>query len=188
MKKILILFLIISLSACSKENLKNEDISKNTENIMLNKDTFIAEIITEEEPTKESEPDNLEPEEIIELPQEKPLNIEIKVDDTSPEYTIHKGRIDCQKIDECLDISTSIQKAFQSIINSINYLPVKANNNSLLGYFIVYHFKNAPITDIEACHEMGTSIMRKLSDRIIKYECSDNNLKITTDYGGHNET
>lgn len=114
--------------------------------------------------------------------------VELKKDDNSVDtdsidYPIHKGRIDCKDLNDCMNKSLPIQYEFKKSISNSFYLEVIAKNDNSLGYFIEYVFKENNYGSNEECEKIGSKIKQTLSDRVIGYECSSNgNLKIKTDY------
>ena len=189
-------FIIIMLCACSKENdLKNLTVREKNDPL-INRQTNIEkepiednqqelknqqhekEIVKEDESKTETKP-------TISISEEKPSEPheeDDSVDETSIDYKIHKGRIDCLDESSCMDISLPIQFAFKDNISNAFYLEVISKSDKLLGYFIEYVFIDKTYSNNEECIEHGDKIYETLSSRIISYECIDNTLKINPDY------
>lgn len=105
------------------------------------------------------------------------------VDTNNLDYHIHRGRIDCSNLDDCMSISMPIQYQFKkSILNSF-YIEVIAKNDNTLGYFIEYIFKEYNYGSKDECEKMGSKIKQTLSNKVKGYNCdSEGVLKIITDY------
>lgn len=141
-----------------------------------------------ETPTNIIEPENNKPEEQVinetigEQPKEEIIE-DNSVDTNSMDYRIHKGRIDCNNAEACMDISIPIQLKYKKSISNVNYIEVIAKSDKTLGYFIDYVFVEYNYGNIDKCNEIGSSIKTKLSDRVTGFTCSPEGiLKINKDY------
>ncbi len=115
--------------------------------------------------------------------QQEVNNNDNSVDTNNLDYNIHRGRIDCSDLDDCMSKSLPIQYQFKkSILNSF-YIEVIAKNDETLGYFIEYIFKEHNYGSKDECESVGNNIKKTLPSKVKGYECSnDGNLKIITDY------
>ena len=205
MKKVIVLTsLLFLITGCTKQY-KNDDttISKITENTMIEKSSIQSKSLDSND-IKESSNEEKQNEEIVsEKIKEPARKIITKIEEnTNPtndeindneiandtfDYQIHKGRIDCLTIDECMNMSLPIQFALKNTINNIFYLEVKTKNNESLGYFINYSFKDYQYEDYDACLKKEEYLKEKLNDRIIKCECNQEGLLVVeSDYQGDN--
>lgn len=202
MKKIIITsFLIICLTACHKtpkEQVFETKIENNNAVIKTDKDLPKEELLENNEEDnsinkeikEENHPEKEEitidkPKPIIELPTIPIIEEQIdSVDEESLDYSIHKGRIDCQDEASCMDKSIPIQFKYKQSISNVFYLEVISKKDNILGYFIEYNFKEHKYQNNEECLLIGKDIKDALPDRVVSYECSaDGILKINTDYG-----
>lgn len=105
------------------------------------------------------------------------------VDTRNLDYSVHRGRVDCKDIKECMDISLPYQFKFKkSIVNSF-YIEVITVNDNTLGYFIEYVFKDGNYKSIDECEKTGKQITDELDDKVISYSCDSSGiLKINTNY------
>ena len=184
MKRVLMLLcLAFMLTSCEDKTSKaySDEISKITEKTMLERGNISNdETIEEEEKITESE------EEVI-VSTKPVIKNEVdknEIDKDHQDYKIHKGKIDCLNIDECIDKSKDIQKELSNNIGSITYIDVKNKNNDTLGYFINYIFKDYQYDDYETCISKGEYLKNYLIDRKVSYKCDDSLLKITIDKEG----
>lgn len=210
MKKILLTTIIITLcflTACHKNESFDEKVEltepiakvDNKENEIeqpLSEETTISDSKTEQEQTEapsSKTDDNRLPTQSkpTELPPKEPLPEEPlpetpepdAVDESSLDYFIHKGRIDCQEESSCMNISVPIQLKYKQSITNVFYLEVISKQDNILGYFIEYHFQANQYSSPEECELIGKEIQTTLSDRVVGYECTmDNILTINTDY------
>ena len=199
MKKIIILIcLIIIITGCNKKAVDEDNkISKITEKAMIEKNNISNEN-TDEDSIEKNVGEIIEENIINAVGEDKnkttdsiTTNIIINktevVDDTF-DYQIHKGRIDCLDVDECINISLPIQFELKNIIDNVFYLEVKAESNKTLGYYINYSFKNHQYENYDICLNKEKYLKEKLSDRISKGECSsDGLLVVESDYQGDND-
>ena len=63
------------------------------------------------------------------------------VDPDSLDYPVHKGRVDCSDLNDCMNKSLPVQYEFKKSITNSFYLEVIAKSGKSLGYFIEYVFK-----------------------------------------------
>ena len=174
-KVVIILTVMFMLTGCDKTSYNYQDeISKYTEEVMLERDNLTYTDATREEkveiPTEEST------ESIPIISSDKS-----EIDKDNIDYKIHLGRIDCLNTSDCFLKSSEIEKELTSSILDIVYLDVKNKNNETLGYFINYIFKDYQYEDYETCMSKGEYLKQRLSDRNVDYQCDDSVLKITLD-------
>ncbi len=178
------MIVLVSLSACHKETFNDLKINEKYQN-----ETPQIEVqqVIEEDTKTESNP--TEETAIITPPQvitQTDLTIETEradeIDDSSLDYQIHKGRIDCLNEKACLERSMPIQFEFKDIITNTFYLEVHAKNDEVLGYFIEYVFRTNTYDTEEECENVGRAIKETLNDRVTAYTCQTNTLSIITDY------
>lgn len=108
------------------------------------------------------------------------------VDTNNMDYPIHKGRIDCNNLDDCMNKSLPLQFKYKKIIAKTYYVDVIAKNDNTLGYFIQIFFKEANYGDNESCEKIGLDLQKDIKEtfkeRNINYQCENGNLKVITDY------
>lgn len=171
-KGLLGIFIVFIASGCSKE-IKEDystDISKYTEEVMLER----ANVINED-----ALKDKVEREEVVVSKEEKRIEEDNIIDEDSIDYKIHKGRIDCINTSLCNDMTKEIEKEFAGSIKDIDYIAVKNKNNQILGYFINYLFKDYDYYDYETCISKGEYLKQMLTNRDVSYKCNDSVLSIT---------
>ena len=118
----------------------------------------------------------------VTIEKTKPI-IDNSPDEASIDYPIHKGRIDCQDEASCQEISLPLQFKYKDLISNVFYLEVLSKNNQVLGYFIEYVFTEHQYENSDECHNFGDSIKKDLDNKIISYECTDDNtLKLVASY------
>ena len=194
MKKIIItsLLMISFLTACQTKNKQtiykkelktNESItkidkSKSSEEPIEESTQIIEENESVSEPTSKIADNN--PITIVESSVEAETDT---VDESSMDYPIHKGRIDCETESNCMDKSIPLQFKYKNLITNVFYIEVISKNENVLGYFIQYNFKENKYSTKEECETIGSNIKEDLIDKITNYEClEDNILKINTNY------
>lgn len=187
-KKLFLLFILITLSGCNDPKPKDNTISKNTADIMLNREMVstyqepIKETILEEKNEEFRESKEKSEEETTKEEPNIPKETIIKKEEIDNNLNIHKGRIDCLDIDACIEISTKVQLSFNNLISDIKYLEVKNEDNLIKGYFIEYIFKDYKYETSEECQEHGKIIQETLNNRNLSFVCIDTTLKIIPDY------
>ncbi len=194
--QILLITLIITIftCACERENFKSIIINEKTVDNKIEKK---IEKATNETPNKS--PSNSSSKELkkqitstpsiteiykteVTIEQEKP-NEENSIDELSPDYLIHQGRIDCIDETACQDLSLPMQFKYHELIPNVFYLEVLAKNYQVLGYFIQYVFGEHQYETNEDCNNVGNNIKNDLNDKITAYQCTDENiLKLVTNY------
>ena len=193
--KLKILFIsfltVLILSSCSNDTLKDITIKEKykTSNEQIKEEVIPEETIKidkEENPIPQIK-NNQESSKIVNEAKSKVIIEEEKQEDnsvseTSIDYPIHKGRIDCYDESSCTDISLPLQFKYKDNISNTFYLEVISKSDKLLGYFIEYVFKENIYESDEECELIGKEIKDALSDRVTSYECLNANLKIITDY------
>ena len=125
-----------------------------------------------------------------EQPKEENQSVDTSEDDlvdtNNMDYPIHKGRIDCKNLDDCMSKSLPLQFKYKKIIAKTYYVDVIAKNDNTLGYFIQIFFKEANYGDNESCEKVGLYLQKDIKEtfkeRNINYQCEDGNLKVITDY------
>ena len=79
-----------------------------------------------------------------EQPKEENQSVDTSEDDSvdtnNMDYPIHKGRIDCKNLDDCMSKSLPLQFKYKKIIAKTYYVDVIAKNDNTLGYFIQIFF------------------------------------------------
>lgn len=184
------LIIIFFTCSCEKDDLK-DIVVKEKEQINI----IPEEIITENVPNEESINQSLKPIESKPVIEEKEIyKTEVTVEETSSandnsvdessiDYPIHKGKIDCETESSCIEKSLPIQFKYHDVISNVFYLEVLSKSNQVLGYFIEYVLIDYQYETEEACQTIGTNIKNDLNDKIISYECTEDNiLKLATSY------
>ena len=191
MRKILLLTLFLfSITACESENMQDDNIKNHTEEVMLRREIPIYEETmdneeekleenTIKEETKEEKQTSIstDKKEITGENKEEKNDLEEDIiDNTQDDYRIHKGRIDCLDIDECIKKSLPIQLEFKDLIDNIFYLEIKAKNGKNLGYFIEYSFKEKTYEDDLTCQKMRDKLKEKIPSYSTQFSCHKNVL------------
>ena len=141
-KKLFLLFILITLSGCNDPKPKDNTISKNTADIMLNREMVstyqepIKEAILEEKNEEFRESKEKSEEETTKEEPNIPKETIIKKEEIDNNLNIHKGRIDCLDIDACIDLSTKVQLSFNNLIISTYFVKSLFSNISIFKSFI----------------------------------------------------
>lgn len=123
--------------------------------------------------TKEDKKEDYYQEQNIVL-QEKPKE---ETNKELPKET-SKIKIDCQEIDECMNITMPIQFSYQELIADIFYLEI-IENNVKLGYQIDYTFRPHTYENEEICTTKLSEIATLLKDHIEDISCNNSTLTIS---------
>ncbi len=170
---ILILLIIAILTGCNNQKLKhNDDISKRTEEIMLESNNNNYQETLSDNKTIEEK--NVERENIQNNEKPKETNNESKEEQIKESETI---KIDCHEIDECMDITMPIQFNYQELIADISYLEITEDSKKL-GYFIDYTFRPHTYENEDTCKMKRAEIKDLLKDHIKSIGCTDTTLTI----------
>ena len=159
---------------------------------MLEKEIVIPN--NNEENTKNDSEIVNEDEQLVELPQVENTTTSVKaeqVDKNDKNYQIHQGRIDCQDITKCMEMTLPIQLKYSHLISNVTYLEVMSNKHKVLGYYIEYTFKSYQFETYDICKNSLDEISKLLSDKIGSTKCSETGKLITkTNYeeGEYSET
>ena len=153
-----------------EDNSKKETtIEENKETVLKPKENIIKNDVVKEKVIETKDNENNETTEVKD-------NEISETDKTTDDYDIHKGKIDCITIDECMELSLPIQYELKNSIDNIFYLQVKDNKQNPIGYYIEYHLKDYKYDDYDTCLKKSEYLKEKLSDRINNYNCTEEGI------------
>lgn len=172
MKKIGIIFLSLFLIGCHEDDkIIDKTRQEYTRRVMLETDLGEEEIIETASPD-DIVVDDYIVEDIPEVPATSPY--------IDSGLAVHKGRVNCTNILDCITIASKRKEEYDEIINDVLYLEVFNEK----GFFIKYIFNSFDFDSNDKCLNYLNRVKDTFRNIIKDIKCEDSKLIIMPDYEG----